>query len=138
MSTIFNDISAALDQQLGSLAGTTPIAWTNSEYTPTKGTMFLRPTNLPAPTLQGGLGTSGLDVNVGIYQVDVVGMVGTGKGLVAAKVDAVADHFSRGTDLTYNGVTVRLGNVSHNAGLIDGDRYYVSVSIQYRVYTTPR
>ena len=93
---------------------------------------------LPSRTVrQAGLGNSGYDVHNGVYQVRIYGDAGKGPGEVEAKADAVADHFARGTDLTYNGVDVRLGNVSRNAGIIEDDRYVVAVSINYRVHAVP-
>lgn len=80
MSTTFRDISAALSGRLNTLTGGTPIAWENSEYTPTMGTMFLRETLLPANTVQGSLGTIGKDEHGGIYQVDIFAPKGSGKG----------------------------------------------------------
>ncbi len=138
MSTVFFDIGAALDSRLNTLAGSAPIAWPNRAYTPIQGTLFLQPDNLPGPVRQAGLGNSGYDVHNGVYQVRIYGDAGKGPGEVEAKADAVADHFARGTDLTYNGVDVRLGNVSRNAGIIEDDRYVVAVSINYRVHAVPR
>ena len=138
MTTTFSDISAALDSQLNTLTGSSPIAWPSTVFKPTKSTLYLRGTNLPASTEQAGLGTNGLDEHLGIYQVDVYAPAGKGRGPAEVKADAIADHFKRGTDLLYNGVTVRLGNVSRNAGIIDDDRYVISVSINYSAHVAPR
>jgi hypothetical protein len=138
MSTIFSDISAALDVRLNTLSGSSPIAWENIAYKPVKSKLYLRPTHLPAPTVQSGLGTAGIDEYLGIYQIDVFAMAGEGRGKAEAKVDLIADHFKRGTDLLYNGVYVRLGNVSRNSGLIDEDRFVISVTINYMAHVAPR
>ena len=138
MSTVFSDISAALDVRLNTLSGSSPIAWENIAYKPVKNTLYLRPTHLPAPTVQSGLGTAGIDEYLGIYQIDVFAMAGEGRGKAEAKVDLIADHFKRGTDLLYNGVYVRLGNVSRNSGLIDEDRFVISVTINYMAHVAPR
>lgn len=138
MTTTFFDIGAALDARLNSLSGSSPIAWPNTAFRPTKGTLYLRANNLPAVTEQAGLGTNGIDVHEGIYQVDVYAPLGEGRGAAEAKADAVADHFKRGTDLLYNGVTVRLGDVSRNAGLTEDDRFVISISINYMAHVAPR
>lgn len=138
MSTIFADISAALDSQLNTLPGSSPIAWANTNYKPTKNTLYLRPNILPASANQSGLGSAGIDTHLGIYQVDIFAPTGKGRGIAEAKADAIADHFKRGTDLVYNGVTVRLGNNSRAAATIEDDRYVISVSINYMVHATPR
>lgn len=138
MTTTFFDIGAALDARLNSLSGSAPIAWPNTTFRPTKGTLYLRANNLPASTEQTGLGANGIDTHVGIYQVDVYASLGEGRGTAEAKADAIADHFKRGTDLLYNGVTVRLGNVSRNAGLTEDDRFVISISINYMAHVAPR
>ena len=138
MSTVFADISSALDSRLNTLTGQTPIAWENTAYIPVKDTLFLRSTILPASTLQAALGTSGIDEYIGIYQIDVFAPAGTGRGDAETKADAVADHFKRGTDLSQNGKTIRLGNVSRNAGIRSEDRFIISISINYMAHVAPR
>ena len=138
MSTVFADISAALDLRLNTLTGQSPIAWENTAYIPVKDTLYLRPTILPALTLQAGLGVTGIDAYIGIYQIDIFAPAGKGRGEAEIKADAVADHFKRGTDLSKNGKTVRLGNVSRNSGIRDEDRFIISISINYMAHVTPR
>ena len=138
MTTIFADISSALDTRLSSLAGYSPIAWENTPFTPVKNTLYLRPTILPASTIQAALGTNGIDEYVGIYQIDIFAPSGLGRGEAETKADAIADHFKRGTDLSKNGKTIRLGNVSRNTGIKDEDRFVISISINYMAHITPR
>jgi len=138
VTTVFKDISGALDSRLNTLSGSSPVAWENIAFKPTKTALYLRPTHLPAPTEQAALGNNGIDQYIGIYQIDIFAPAGKGKGAAETKADAIADHFKRGTDLLYNGVYVRLGNVSRNAGLIDEDRFVISVSINYMAHVAPR
>lgn len=138
MSTTFADISGALDSRLDAFTGSDPVAWPNTPYKPVKDTLFLRPTVLPATAAQSGLGASGLDTHTGIYQIDVFAATGDGRGAAEVKADALADHFKRGTDLTYNGLTVRLGNVSRSSGVVNDDRFVISLSVNYLVHATPR
>tara|TARA_R110000803_G_scaffold37766_3_gene81487 strand:- start:52 stop:459 length:408 start_codon:yes stop_codon:yes gene_type:complete len=135
MSTYFNDIQAALDTRLASIAGSPPIAWPNIEYEPTGGTTYLRPAFLPAETLQSGLGSEGLDETNGIYQIDVVYKVGSGR---SSLVDSVADHFKRGTVATYNGVNVRIRSVSIAPAIFDIAWHFVPVSVSFQTYTEAR
>ena len=138
MSTVFSDISAALDDRLSSLTGSSPVAWQNTVFKPAKSTLYLRPSLLPVSSAQIGLGSAGLDEHSGIYQVDVYAPSGKGRSEAEVKADSVADHFKRGTDLTYNGVTVRLGDTSRNQGLMEDDRFVISVSINYSAHVAPR
>lgn len=138
MSTVFSDISAALDSQLNTLSGSSPIAWQNTVFKPAKSNLYLRPSLLPVSSAQIGLGSAGLDQHTGIYQVDVYAPSGNGRSQAEVKADSVADHFKRGTDLSYNGVTVRLGDTSRNQGLMVDDRFVISVSINYSAHVAPR
>lgn len=135
MSTFFNDMQAALDNRLNTLAGGYDIAWPNIPYEPEAGETYLRPTFLPAVTEQASMGTDGQDRTDGIYQVDVFTQAGSGRTAIP---DAVTDHFKRGTDLTYNGVTVRVRNVSVSPAIIDGSWQQVPVSIDFYSYTDAR
>ena len=136
--SVFTDISAALDGRLNTLADSPPVAWENKEYTPTKSTLYLRPTNLAGSTTQSSLGTSGEDMNEGVYQVDVFAPAGRGKKAANDAADGVADHFKRGTDLTYNGRTVRVRSVSRGAGRNSNGWYQIPVIINYYAITAAR
>ena len=137
--TVFRDIDAALDAQLNTLTGLPPVAWENKSYTPTMGTLYLRPTSLPGTNAQSSLGTTGQDRNIGIYQVDVMAKLGTGKKLSTAMADSIADHFKRGSILTYNGLSVRIRSASRKAGRKTGDGWYmVPVEIEYITFTAAR
>ena len=138
MSTVFADISSALDTRLNTLLGQTPIAWENTAFVPIKDVLYLRPYILPAATIQAALGVSGIDEYIGIYQIDIFAPAGKGRGEAEIKADSVADHFKRGTDLSSNGKTIRLGNVSRNAGIKSEDRFIISISINYMAHVTPR
>lgn len=135
MSTYFNDMQAALDTQLSTLTGGYDIAWPNVDYKPTAGSTFLRASFLPGDTEQVTLGGSGKDETNAIYQVDVVSPRGSGRTSIP---DAIADHFSRGSVLTYNGVNLRVRSVSIGPAINDGAWHFVPVSISVQTYTEAR
>lgn len=136
--TVFADIAAALDTHLSTMTSLPPVAWENREYTPTNGTLYLRPTMLFGDTVQGTLGTSGTDINEGIYQIDVFAKSGDGKGAGIVMADLVATRFKRGTSLTYNSRTVTVISARRKPGNIDGNWYQIPVEIVYRSHTQPR
>lgn len=140
MSTAFLDISAALDGALNTFASgaSVAVAWENSNFEPTTGTKYLRPTLLPADTTQAESGSSGKDFTTGIYQVDVICPINTGKGEAVNLADDIADTFSRGSIHTYNGVNVRIRRASRRAGNRDGAWFIVPVDIEFFVYTAAR
>lgn len=138
MSTFFTDISAALSGRLNTLTGETPVAWENLDYTPTDGVMFLRETLLPSSTLQTSFGNVGYDEHLGVYQIDVFAPKGGGKGAAIAKADSVADHFKRGTTLTYNSADVRIRTVSRAVFGYDENWLILSITIEYFAHTAAR
>lgn len=138
MSTVFKDIQAALDTRLNSLSGSPSIAWENMPFTPTQGTLYLRPTFLPADSIPATLSASGTDEHMGIYQIDIFVEAGKGKGEAITQADAIADHFKPVTELTYNSKTVRCIKVARaSAQTVDG-WYQIPIEISYLAFTTKR
>lgn len=138
MSTFFTDISAALSGRLNTLTGGTPVAWENADYTPTDGVMFLRETLLSGDTNQTSLGNDGYDEHLGVYQIDVFAPKGGGKGEAITKADAIADHFKRGTTLTYNSADVRIRTVSRAGFGYDENWIILSINVEYFAHTAAR
>jgi len=135
MSTFFNDIQAAFDTKLGQSVSD-PIAYPNIPYEPSAGTVFVRPSFLPAETSQASLGANGKDETVGVYQIEVVAPRGSGR---PQSVDAIADAFKRGTVLTYNDVNVRIRSVSIGVALVTDTAWYsVPVSVNFQTFTEAR
>jgi len=135
MATHFNDIQAALDNRLNTLTGGYDIAWPNIKYEPAGNATFLTPNFIPEETLQVGLGTNGKDETNGIYQIDVVYPAGQGRSSVP---DSVADHFKRGTVMSYNDVSVRVRSVSIAQAITEGAYHFVPISVNFYSYTDAR
>lgn len=138
--SVFLDISYTLNARLNAMASLPPVAWENSnEYKPVIGTLYLRPTVIPGDVFQSSLGENGQDQNVGIYQIDVFAESGEGYNDAIVMADLIANHFKRGTTLTYNNRTVRIRNTSRQVGINSNDGWYqVPVEIPYISFTTPR
>ena len=47
---VYTNIQAALDTELNTISGSPSIAWPNTAFTPTHGTLYLEPTLLPSPS----------------------------------------------------------------------------------------
>lgn len=139
MSTAYKDISAALSNHLNTISPKPAIAWENYPYTPVDDTLYVRETLLPGDVTAAAVGSASQDHTIGIYQVDVFSPLNRGKADAVAQADAIADHFKRGTILTYNGVNVRMQNVSRGTGQMDGGKYWqIPVLITFEVYTNAR
>ena len=134
MTTIFNDVQAALDTKLATITGTS-VAFPNVPYKPQAGTTYLRASFLPAETVQASMGANGKDETNGIYQIDVVVPRGTGRPQL---IDTVADLFKRGTVLSYNSISVRVRSVSMSPAILDEEWYFVPISVNFQSYTEAR
>ena len=135
MATYFNDIQAALDTRLTTLWGGYDIAGPNIKYEPAGNATFLAPTFIPDEMVQVGLGSNGKDEMNGLYQVDVVYPAGQGRSSVP---DSVADHFKRGTVLSYNGTNVRVRSVSIAQAITEGAYHFVPITVNFQTYTDAR
>ena len=136
--TVFADISIALDTRLAGMTSLPAVAWENKTYIPVTGTLYLRPTTLFGDAVQATLGSSGIDENTGIYQVDVFAPADKGKSAGLIMSDNVATRFARGTNLTYNGRTVRIVSARRRPATIADGWYQIPVEIVYKSFTTPR
>ena len=135
MSTFFNDIQAAFDTKLNTTVSD-PIAFPNIPFEPSAGTVYIKPSFLPAETIQASLGATGKDETNGIYQIEVVVPRGSGR---PQSVDAIADAFKRGTVFTYNDVNVRVRSVSIGVALLTDTAWYsVPVSVNFQTFTEAR
>lgn len=137
--TVYTDIDSALDGHLADMPALPPVAWENLAYNPAIGTLYLRPVSLPGDTRQATLGAAGTDETVGVYQIDVFAEAGQGKNAAIKMADSVADHFKRGTLLTYNDRDVRIRSTSRRNGLNTGDGWYmITIEIVYITFTQAR
>lgn len=128
----FNEIENLLDTRLAQLPSSPPVAWPNVPYTPTTGVTYLRVSRLPAESESVSLDY--IEMQNGIYQIDVVAPLGNGTGAANTMAESIAAHFSAqrhlGTDTDY----VAIRNISRNGGLRDESWWVVSVSITYNAH----
>lgn len=109
------------------------MAHEGKNFEPTSGVLYIRPFVLPASTSTNDL--SGKDMYGGVFQIDVMAPVGKGRVECDAMCDTIAAHFNRQT-LTYGGQDTIIRAISRTGGTVDGDRYKVSVSIEFDSYFT--
>jgi len=135
--TVFFDINAALNSNLSSMAGLPAVAWPNQSFEPAVGTMYIRPTFLPAESVVGTIG-DGTDFNSGIYQIDVFTPASDNTNESMLMLDLLADQFKRDKDIVYNSRIITVRSVSHrNVGNVGG-WYHQSLDVIYYSYTSKR
>lgn len=126
-------ISAALATQLDTLD--LPTQWENSDFDPPASTVYLAESLLPGETLPVGIASQASDQFSGIYQVLVYAPLGANKGAGRSTADLVAGAFVRGSQHTYDGVTVTILRTSEAPSFLSGDRWVIPVSVNYRAFT---
>lgn len=129
----FNDISIALNQRLQgyAVANDLDVAYENITYEPTTGTIWVRPTVLPAAVNRIGMKNTDTEIHEGVYQIDVFAPSDQPKAIALALADDISDYFSKGLTLTYNSSSVRIGTKSVGAGSREDSWYQLPVFINY-------
>lgn len=132
--SFFKDIQAALDTRLSLLSGGTPVAWENVEYTPVKGTAYLRPTLLSTPSHLMDLNS--LQNNEGIYQIDLFYPTNNGVGDLLTKADQIYDHFKTDLTLVSNSTTVHVKEISRATVSAREEAWFrASIELHYKCYS---
>jgi len=129
--TLYTDIRAALVTQLSTMTGVPAVAWENSTYSPVVGTPYLIPSVLWAEGSQAELGVNGRNWERGIYQITAVYPANAGVGLINAMAGKIRERFKRGTELVYNGVTVKIRKVYLGPQTIEAAGIQQPVSIAF-------
>jgi hypothetical protein len=136
----FNDISVALNQRLDAYAtaNSRDVAFENIKHEPTEGSLYLRPTVLPADTEAAGIGSNGKEHHQGIFQIDVFAPIDDPKATALNEADSIADYFTQELTLTYNGINVRLREISMGTASRESAWFMVPVLIDYYSFTSAR
>lgn len=132
------DVQSALNDALYDAFPTASIAWENTNFNPTTGTLYLRAWLLPAQTDVICLGGSPpWQSRQGIFQVSVFSPIGTGFGAAKSKAAEIIAAFPANSSFIYNGLTVIIRKSWPGPGIIEdnGTWYHVPVSISYTCYS---
>lgn len=128
-------IRAALDVRLSTLAGGWHTVVEGEDYTPDVDTpyqeVYLLPRRTNNPTLTERLRDDG-----GVYQISLKFPRGTDTRTADLRAGEVVAHFPAGLVLVSGIIRVRIeGTPAIAAGMPSGDRWLVPVSIRYRCLT---
>lgn len=130
---VFSNIQRALDTRLNELADRPFIAWPNTKFNPTNGSSYIRPTLMPAKSELYTINS--VNMNPGIYQIDVYVPLEKGLNSALSLVDAIKDHFETDRSLVAGSDTVYIQNIT----LGDSERqdawFRVYLEINYVCYS---
>lgn len=131
----YTAISAALSQKLNVMSDLPAvIAWENAGIAPVVDSLYLRTALLPVPTQYPCIGQNTEAYEQGIFQIDVLGIAGEGRGVVQDKADDLITYFARGTLLTYDSQNVRIERAYQSPGRQEDNRFKISVNINYHAF----
>jgi len=130
---VFTNIEAALNTRLATLGSLPSVDWPNTKFTPVQGTLFLRPTIMPAAGSPATL--SGAYLHKGLYQIDVFCPLNKGVATLTGWLDAINALFTGTKTLTAGSDTIFVQDVS--IGKTDRQEgWYVGfITIQYICYS---
>lgn len=124
-------IRAALETHLAGMAGVLSTSYENAQFLPVSGTPFQKVNLLPATTENPSIG-AGLHRELGVFQVSLYYPLNAGATACATMAENIRTRFARGTTITKDSVTVMIDSTpSISSGVVDGDRWFVAVSIDY-------
>lgn len=130
---VFSNIQRALDTHLNSLTDRPYVAWPNAKATPLNGSSYIRPTLLPANSDLYTL--NDVNMNPGIYQIDIYAPLEKGLNSALTLADAIKDHFESNRRLTAGGDTVFIQNISLGSAERQDAWYRVFLEINYVCYS---
>jgi len=135
--SVHTNLQIALETKLDTITGSPSIAWPNTEFTPTHGTLYLEPILLPVTSSMETL--NDYQRYAGIYQINVSVPVEKGTATLNLWLDRINDLFLGEKRLTAGGDTVFIQAIERGPTQRDNDddvEYYRSnVDINFIVYT---
>jgi hypothetical protein len=130
---VFTNIEAALNTKLSTLTSSPPVQWPNMDYSPAQGTVYLRPTVMPAT---GDLATlQGQYLHKGLYQIDVFCPINKGIATLTGWLDAIQALFTATKQLTAGTDTVFIQHVSMGKSDRQEGWFVGFITIQYICYS---
>jgi hypothetical protein len=135
--SVYTNIQIALDTKLNTISGSPSIAWPNTEFTPTHGTLYLEPIILPIVSSLETL--NDYQRYSGIYQINVSVPLEKGTATVNLWTDRIVDLFIGDRRLVSGADTVLIQNTDRGPTQRDTDNgveyYRTNVDINFIVYT---
>ena len=108
--SLINNIQNALNAKLATVSGLPTVYWPNMENTPAQGTNYVRPTLIPANSVQATLNS--IHEHKGFYQVNVYTQIKKGTAPLWLIADSIRDTFKATTTLTSGSDTIYIQEIS--------------------------
>ena len=123
------DIHTALTQPLKTLDPI--VAYTNATYTPVSGQEYYEETILPAEGASAGIGVHAQNRKQGVFQINCHAPKGQGRK-AEDMIDVLGTLYKRGTDVSFNGVLVRINKAGRGSEGSSKDWFTIVFNVQYQ------
>jgi len=137
---IYNTIRAALETRLTNTLAGTDIAYENVAFSPTTGTLFVKPTFIPTVTQPATRGLNPQLLYQGVFNVMVNAPEGSGPSLADTTCNTITNAFAATTDVSIvvgaDTYIVRIRYAERQQGRIDTPWYSVPINIGWYIYNT--
>ena len=139
-NNIYNVIRAALETHLSNTLVGTDIAYENVAFSPTTGTLFVKPTFIPTVTQPAVRGLNPQLLYQGVFNVMVNTPEGSGPALSDTTCNTISNAFAATTDISIvvgaDTYIVRIRYAERQQGRIDTPWYSVPINIGWYIYNT--
>jgi len=139
-NNIYNTIRAALETHLSTTLVGTDIAYENVAFSPTTGTLFVKPTFIPTVTQPATRGLNPQLLYQGVFNVMVNTPEGSGPALSDTTCNTISNAFAATTDISIvvgaDTYIVRIRYAERQQGRIDTPWYSVPINIGWYIYNT--
>ena len=139
-NNIYNTIRAALETHLTNTLAGTDIAYENVAFSPTTGTLFVKPTFIPTVTQPATRGLNPQLLYQGVFNVMVNAPEGSGPSLADTTCNTITNAFAATTDVSIvvgaDTYIVRIRYAERQQGRIDTPWYSVPINIGWYIYNT--
>jgi hypothetical protein len=139
-NNIYNTIRAALETRLTNTLAGTDIAYENVAFSPTTGTLFVKPTFIPTVTQPATRGLNPQLLYQGVFNVMVNAPEGSGPSLADTTCNTITNAFAATTDVSIvvgaDTYIVRIRYAERQQGRIDTPWYSVPINIGWYIYNT--
>jgi len=139
-NNVYSSIRAALETKLSTTLAGTDIAYENVAFSPTTGTLFVKPTFIPTVTQPATRGLNPQLLYQGVFNVMVNAPEGSGPSLADTTCNTITNAFAATTDVSIvvgaDTYIVRIRYAERQQGRIDTPWYSVPINIGWYIYNT--
>lgn len=129
MASKYTEIRDVLETTLDAISDMPDIFWENMREEPVVGTPYITARLVPTLRRPETRGLTPLQRYQGFFQVIVYCPSDSGPQTCESHVNTIIEAFDTGSDLTYNGTTLRIEYAERTQGFVDGPWYYIPVNI---------